>query len=150
MKKSFAVPIKYLSQRNLTVQFVGILLAMKRVKKFMRIFIIKIMDYTRENRVREYSNVISLDQKRKLRDLKLKEKSFKKYLTSLKQEQLQFEANYIINKINDENLSDEFLLKSALLMDELAQRVSVGQMAHTINKYATNLRSKMELEPTIQ
>lgn len=98
--------------------------------------------------MKDYSNVVSLDQKRKLKNLKSKEKSFKKYLTSLKQEQLQYEATYIINKINDEDLSDEFLLKSALLMDELAQRVTVGQMANTINKYASNIRSKMDQGPS--
>tara|TARA_Y100000768_G_scaffold388884_1_gene388277 strand:- start:6862 stop:7161 length:300 start_codon:yes stop_codon:yes gene_type:complete len=89
------------------------------------------------------SNVISLNERRKLKELKETEKEFKGYLKSLKQDQLQFEANYIIEKINEENLSDEFLLKSALLMDELAMRINVENMANTINKFALNLRSKV-------
>lgn len=90
------------------------------------------------------NNVISLDQKRKLKDLKQKEKFFKTYLGKLKQEELQYEANYIMNKVNEENLSEEFLLKSALLMDELAKRVSATDMANTINKFSENLRAKLE------
>ncbi len=93
------------------------------------------------------NNVISLDQTRKLKNLKEKEKFFKSYLSKLKQEELQYEANYIINKVNEDNLSDEFLLKSALLMDELAKRVSATSMANTINKFSENLRAKLNSEP---
>lgn len=93
------------------------------------------------------SKIFSLDQHRELKQLKLKEAQFKGYLSALKQEELQYEANYIINKINDENLSQEFILKSALLMDELAKRVTATQMANTINKFADNLKAK--LEPTL-
>jgi hypothetical protein len=90
------------------------------------------------------SKVISIDQKRRLKKLKEKEQVFKSYLSKLKQEDLQYEANYIINKVNDENLSEEFLLKSALLMDELAIRVDATHMANTINKFSANIRSKMD------
>lgn len=91
------------------------------------------------------SKVISLDKQRRLKKLKEKEEVFKSYLSKLKQEELQYEANYIINKVNEENLSDEFLLKSALLMDELAKRVEATHMANTINKFSANLRSKFEM-----
>ena len=90
------------------------------------------------------TKVISLDQKRRLKNLKQKEKQFKSYLTKLKQEELQYEANYIINKVHEENLSEEFLLKSALLMDELAKRVEATHMANTINKFSENLRAKLD------
>ncbi|MFT6630349.1 MAG: hypothetical protein ACJAS4_000285 [Bacteriovoracaceae bacterium] len=89
------------------------------------------------------SKVISLDNQRRLKKLKEKEIVFKSYLTNLKQEELQYEANYIINKVNEENLSEEFLLKSALLMDELAKRVEATKMANTINKFSANLRDKI-------
>jgi hypothetical protein len=89
------------------------------------------------------SKVISLDNQRRLKKLKEKEMVFKSYLTNLKQEELQYEANYIINKVNEENLSEEFLLKSALLMDELAKRVEATKMANTINKFSANLRDKI-------
>lgn len=92
------------------------------------------------------SNIVSIVERKKLKDLKVKEKQFKSYLSSLKQDQLQIEANYIINKINEENLTDEFLLKGALLMDELATRVSVSKMSHTITKFSKNIRSKMKNE----
>ena len=92
------------------------------------------------------SNIISMEKQRKLRELKKQEKAFKTYLTKLKQEELQYEANYIINKVNENNLSDEFLLKSALLMDELAKRVDATQMANTIYKFSQNLREKFETQ----
>ena len=90
------------------------------------------------------SNIISLEKGRRLKKLKDQEKVFKTYLEKLQQEELQYEANYIINKVNEENLSDEFLLKSALLMDELARRVEATQMANTITKFSENLRRKFE------
>lgn len=96
------------------------------------------------------SNIVSMAERKKLRDLKTKEKQFKSYLSSLQQDQLQIEANYIINKINEENLTDEFLLKSALLMDELATRVNVTNMSHTIENFSKNIRSKMKSDLLIQ
>ena len=92
------------------------------------------------------SKIVSIAERRKLKELKNKEKQFKSYLSSLQQDQLQIEANYIINKINEDNLTDEFLLKSALLMDELAVRVSVANMSHTITKFSKNIRSKIKSE----
>lgn len=89
------------------------------------------------------SNVVSIEQKRRLKKLKEKESTFKSYLSKLKQEQLQYEANYIINKVHEDDLSDEFLLKSALIMDELAKRVDAKQMSNTINKYSENIREKL-------
>jgi hypothetical protein len=94
------------------------------------------------------TNIFSIEKHKKLRDLKEKEKQFKAYLSSLKQEDLQYEANYIINKINEENLSDEFLLKSSLLMDELAKRVDANKMSNTINKFSSNIRAKIDSEIT--
>ena len=38
-----------------------------------------------------------------------------------------------------DDVSEEYLLKSALLMDELAKRVSADNMSHTINKFAENI-----------
>ena len=91
------------------------------------------------------SNIISIDQRRRLKILKEKEQSFKSYLGKLKQEDLQYEANYVINKVNAENLTEEFLLKSALIMDELAKRVESNNMSNTINQFSANLRSKMDI-----
>ena len=90
------------------------------------------------------SNVVSIDQRRRLKKLKEKESIFKSYLSKLKQDELQFEANYIINKVNESDLSEEFLLKSALIMDELAQRVGATKMSNTIDKYSENIRSKIK------
>ena len=99
-------------------------------------------DYLGEKRM-SISNVIDLDSKRKLQALKKTEAGFKAYLSSLKQEQLQTEADFLLNQFSDE-YNEEYLLKSALLMDELAERVSATNMSHTINKYAENLRGKLE------
>jgi hypothetical protein len=96
----------------------------------------------REKRM-DISNVVDLESKRKLIALKKTEAGFKSYLSSLKQDQLQTEANYLLNQFSDE-YNEEYILKSALLMDELAKRVSASNMSHTINKYAENLRGKLE------
>ncbi len=90
------------------------------------------------------SNIISLDQQRRLKSLKEQEVSFKGYLTQLKHEELQYEANHIINKVHEENLSEEFLLKSALLMEELANRVEATKMSNTITKFSTNIRARLD------
>jgi hypothetical protein len=89
------------------------------------------------------SNVVDLEQQRKKAALKRTEVTFKTYLSSLKQEQLQTEANFLLNQFSDE-YNEDYLLKSALLMDELAKRVSATNMSHTINKYAQNLRDKLK------
>lgn len=99
------------------------------------------------------TNIIELDAQRRKLELKKKEAQFKTYLSSLKQEQLQTEANYLLNKVSDnedDQLNEEYLLKSALLMDELAKRISADNMSHTINKFAENIREKLEDKPTIQ
>ena len=90
------------------------------------------------------SNVISLEQKRRLRNLKQQERIFKSYLSKLKHEDLQYEADDVINKVNKEKLSEEFLLKRALIMDELASRVDANKMSNTINKFSKNIRAKIE------
>lgn len=91
------------------------------------------------------ANVIDLGQAREKLALKQKEEQFKKYLGSLKQEQLQYEANYLMNKAGSD-LDQETLLKSALLMEELARRVSANKMSDTISSYAEELRKKTSYE----
>ncbi len=93
------------------------------------------------------SNVVDLQARRKKIELKKTEAQFKNYLSSLKQEQLQTEANYLLNQFSDK-CDDKYLLKSALLMDELAKRVTASNMSHTINKYAENLRGKLDTPET--
>ena len=95
------------------------------------------------------SNIYELETRRKKLELKKKESQFKFYLSSLKQEQLQSEANYLLNKVTDDG-DNEYLQKSALLMDELAKRVSADNMSHTINKFAENIREKLEDNKTLQ
>lgn len=89
------------------------------------------------------SKIVSLEKQRRLKELKRQEANFKVYLSKLKQEELQYEANYIMNKVNEEDLSEEFLLKSALLMDELAKRMDANKMANTINLFSKNLRDRL-------
>jgi len=88
-------------------------------------------------------NVVDLQTAREKAQLKKTEQGFKSYLSSLKQEQLQTEANFLLNQFSDD-CNEEYLLKSALLMDELAKRVSASNMSHTINKYADNIREKID------
>lgn len=90
------------------------------------------------------SKIISLDKQRRLKELKRQEESIKSYLSKLKQEELQYEANYIMNKVNEDELSEEFLLRGALLMDELAKRMDANKMANTINLFSQNLRKRLD------
>lgn len=86
------------------------------------------------------ANVIDLSQAKTKLELKNKEERFKRYLSSLKKEQLQTEANYILNK--SRGLDEETLMKSALLMEELAKRVSANKISNTINRLAKDLKDK--------
>lgn len=88
------------------------------------------------------TNVIDLSQAKVELKLKKKEEQFKKYLSSLKREQLQAEANYILNRST--GLDEETLMKSAMLMEELAKRVDADKMSNTISGYAKDLRSKAQ------
>ena len=88
-------------------------------------------------------NVIDLGQAKAKLELKQKEEQFKNYLSSLSQEQLQYEANYLLNKANN-GLNEETLMKSALLMDELAKRVSADKISDTISSYAEQLRKQAD------
>ena len=93
------------------------------------------------------SNVVSIDDQRKKQKQQKQEESFRSYLKSLKQEQLQYEANYLLNRIEDvvdKNQKDDLLLKSALLMDEIAHRVSNGSLSANINEFAQDIRSKAD------
>lgn len=90
------------------------------------------------------TKIISLDKQRRLKELKRQESVIKGYLSKLKQEELQYEANYIMNKVNEEELSEEFLLRGALLMDELAKRMDANKMANTINLFSQNLRKRLD------
>ncbi len=89
-------------------------------------------------------NIVSLEKTRELRSLKQTETKFMSYLNVLKQEELQYEANHIIDKITMRTSLMKFLLKSSLLMDELAKRVQASSMANTINNYSKNLRVKLD------
>ncbi|MBD63874.1 MAG: hypothetical protein CME62_01595 [Halobacteriovoraceae bacterium] len=90
------------------------------------------------------TKIISLDKQRRLKELKRQESVIKGYLSKLKQEELQYEANYIMNKVNEDELSEEFLLRGALLMDELAKRMDANKMANTINLFSQNLRKRLD------
>jgi hypothetical protein len=88
------------------------------------------------------TNVIDLSKAKAKLALKQKEEQFKQYLSSLKQDQLQIEANYILNQ--SQGLDEETLMKSALLMEELAKRVSANNMSDTISGFAKDLREKAD------
>ncbi len=89
------------------------------------------------------NNVIGMESAKSEIEAKRKEITFKNYLSSLKQEELQTEANFIMNSMG-EDVSPEILKKSALLMDELAKRVSVDSMSSSINNFANSLRNQVE------
>tara|TARA_B100001971_G_scaffold215192_1_gene259868 strand:+ start:122386 stop:122715 length:330 start_codon:yes stop_codon:yes gene_type:complete len=93
---------------------------------------------------KEMTKVVSLDELRTRKAIQEKEATFKKYLTSLKTSELQYEANYIINRVKEEDQSEDFYLKGALLMDELAGRINETGMASTIKSFAKQLKEKLE------
>lgn len=76
-------------------------------------------------------------------ELKRSEAKFKNYLGALKQEELQTEANFIMNSMG-QDLDVDSLRKSALLMEELAKRVSVDSMSSSISDLANNLRDQLD------
>ncbi len=89
------------------------------------------------------AEIFSFNEFRDKKFLKEEEKQFKKYLGSLKQEELQYEADYILEHMDNPSVSEDFLLKSALLMEELAQRVNSSQLSDRITKYSSQIREKM-------
>jgi len=90
------------------------------------------------------SNLVDFSKLKKMNELKEKEVKIKAYLSSLKQEDLQYEANYLMNKMQiDKEVDQTSLLKSALLMDELAKRVTVKGMSSTITQFAQDIKMKM-------
>ena len=93
---------------------------------------------------KEMTKVVSLDELRARKEIQEKESTFKKYLTGLKTSELQYEANYIINRVKDEDQTEDFYLKGALLMDELAGRINEVSMSQTIEKFAKELKSKLK------
>lgn len=93
--------------------------------------------------------VVSLAEKREEIYFKRKEGEFKSYLGKLKIGELRHEANYIIERMKDENLDDEFLLKGAMLMEELANRVNEQSMSEQISTFADNLKSKVDDSPLL-
>jgi hypothetical protein len=88
------------------------------------------------------NNVIGMESAKCEIELKRSEAKFKNYLGALKQEELQVEANFIMNSMG-QDLDVESLRKSALLMEELAKRVSVDSMSSSISDFANNLRDQL-------
>lgn len=88
------------------------------------------------------NNVIGMESAKNEIELKRSEAKFKNYLSALKQEELQTEANYIMNSMG-QDLDVESLKKSALLMEELAKRVSVDSMSSSISDFANSLRNQL-------
>ena len=93
---------------------------------------------------KEMTKLVSLDELRAQKALKERENAFKMYLTSLKTSELQHEANYIIDKVKNENQNDDFYFKGALLMDELAGRINEAGMSTTIKSFAAQLKEKLK------
>lgn len=88
------------------------------------------------------NNVIGMESAKTQIELKKSEAKFKNYLSALKQEELQTEANYIMNSMG-QDLDVDSLRKSALLMEELAKRVSVDSMSSSISDFANSLRDQL-------
>lgn len=92
--------------------------------------------------------VVSIAQKRAEFQFRQKENEFKNYLSKLKLNELRHEANYIIERAGEEDLGDEFLLKGALLMEELARRIEGDKMAGQVAQFADTLKEKANGKPT--
>lgn len=91
--------------------------------------------------------VVSLEEKRAELSFKQKEKEFKTYLSNLKLNELRHEANFIIDRMGEEDLEDEFLLKGAMLMEELAKRIEGDKMSEQVSIFAKTLKDKYEAGP---
>lgn len=84
------------------------------------------------------SNVFDFEAIKRKKELNTIEKNFKNYLSSLKSDQLEHEANYFMNK---GEFSKEDTLKSALLMDELAKRMSSNRLKERVQVFSYNLKN---------
>ena len=91
-------------------------------------------------------NVISIEKLRKDKDRRMEQSQFQGYLKSLPQDQLQFEADFLINQIENEGATEKLLTRVALLMEELATRVNGERMSSVINEFAGNIRNKLNIE----
>lgn len=91
--------------------------------------------------------VVSLAEKRAEFLFRQKEDEFKSYLSNLKLEELRVEANFIIDRMGEENLEDEFLMKGAMLMEELAKRIQGDKMSEQVSKFAKTLKEKVNSKP---
>jgi preprotein translocase subunit SecA len=82
---------------------------------------------------------------------KIKEtREFESYLRSLSQDQLEYEAMFLIEKIQNDQLGDKELNQSYLLLKELAKRVDNENLKELIEAFADNLKQKQSLKETLQ
>lgn len=88
-------------------------------------------------------NIIDLQKGKSKLEAKKREAAFKNYLKSLKQEELQTEANYLLNSMGND-VDRELLKKSALLMEELAKRVSNENISGSISNFAESIKEKFQ------
>lgn len=92
--------------------------------------------------------VVSLNEFKQKKSLLQEEKEFQTYLKTLRQDQLQIEANYLIKTLDEKGATDKSLHQIALLMEELATRVDGDKMSSDINEFAANIRNKFKIELT--
>lgn len=90
--------------------------------------------------------VISIEQLRADKTRREEQVEFQGYLKSLPQDQLQFEADFLIGQIEKEGASEKLLTRIALLMEELASRVNGERMTSMIHEFADNVRNKLNIE----
>lgn len=90
--------------------------------------------------------VVSIEQLRKDKQRRQEHAEFRGYLKSLPQDRLQYEAEFLIGQIESEGVCDKHLTRVALLMEELASRVSGEKMTSMINEFASSIRNKLNIE----
>jgi hypothetical protein len=76
-------------------------------------------------------------------------RDFENYLRSLTQEQLEYEAMFLIEKIQNDQIGATEIKQSCLLLSELAKRVDNANLKELIEAFADNLRQKQNLNSAI-
>lgn len=90
------------------------------------------------------SKVVSLEKKRE-EFYKIKSKrEFEGYLKQLKDHELRYEADFILDNIDFRESDKDFLEKGAMLLDELAQRTQESSLSTKIEELSQALKLKIK------
>ena len=69
-------------------------------------------------------NVVSMGEFKELKDIKKAEESYKKYLKTLENSQLEIEVNALLEELSGDVYGKDFFLKGQLILKEISSRAA--------------------------